>query len=114
MGFPDGKRKMTNVRGIAVSGSSFPAQIWRAFMEDAIAELELPIEGFGKPTLEGEILNEEPSPTPSPSTTVLPSLPATPTPKETKTPGPPPSDEPSPTPTGAPSGGGAEGGGGGG
>ena len=114
MGFPDGKRKMTNVRGIAVSGSSFPAQIWRAFMDDAIAELELPIEGFGKPTLEGEILNEEPSPTPSPSTTVLPSLPATPTPKETKTPGPPPSEEPSPTPTGAPSGGGAEGGGGGG
>ena len=116
MGFPDGKRKMTNVRGIAVSGSSFPAQIWRAFMDDAIAELELPIEGFGKPTSEGEILNEEPSPTPTPSTTVVPSLPATPTPqpKETKTPGPPPSDEPSPSPSGAPSGGGKGGGGGGG
>ncbi|MGH2727003.1 MAG: transglycosylase domain-containing protein, partial [Actinomycetota bacterium] len=35
MGFPDGKRKMKNVRGIAVTGGSFPAQIWKAFMERA-------------------------------------------------------------------------------
>ena len=110
MGYPDGKRKMTNVRGIAVSGSSFPAQIWRAFMDDAIAELELPIEGFGKHTFDGEILNEEPSPTPSPSTTVLPSLPPsaspTPKPKETKTPDPSPSPSPTGQSTGQPPGGG--------
>ena len=114
MGFPDGKRRMTNVRGIAVTGSSFPAQIWRAFMDDAIAELELPSEGFGKPSFDGEILNEEPTPTPtpspSPSTTVVQSLPPAPTqtpkPKETKTPGPEPSGSPSPAPTAQSTGGG--------
>ncbi|MGH2785177.1 MAG: transglycosylase domain-containing protein [Actinomycetota bacterium] len=110
MGFPDGKRKMTNVRGIAVSGGSFPAQIWRAFMEDAIAELELPIEGFGKPSFDGEILNATPTPSPTPSTTLVPSLPPstspTPTPKQTKTPGPDPTGSPSPSPAATSSGGG--------
>ncbi len=109
MGFPDGKRKMKDVRGIAVTGGSFPAQIWRAFMERAVEKM--PVEGFGKPSFEGEVLNESPTPSPSPSPTSSPlqSLPpvptATPTPKETKTPEPP-SPSPSASPSAAPSGGG--------
>jgi membrane peptidoglycan carboxypeptidase len=105
MGFPDGKRKMENVRGIAVTGGSFPAQIWRAFMERAVEDM--PVEGFGKPSFEGEVLNESPTPSPSPSPTTSPvqSLPpvpsVTPKPKETKTPGPP-SPSPSSSPTAAP------------
>ena len=111
MGFPDGKRNMENVRGIAVTGGSFPAQIWRAFMERAVEDL--PIEGFGKPSFEGEVLNESPTPSPSPSpsptATPIQSLPPAPTPKETKTPGPPspsPTSSPTSAPTAAPSGGG--------
>jgi membrane peptidoglycan carboxypeptidase len=110
MGFPDGKRKMENVRGIAVTGGSFPAQIWRAFMEPVVADM--PVQGFGTPTFEGEVLNESPTPSPSPSPTTTPSPKATlppgptttPKPKETKTPGP--SSSPSPSPSPAPSGGG--------
>ena len=107
MGFPDGKRKMENVRGIAVTGGSFPAQIWRAFMEIAVADM--PVEGFGKPTFEGEVLNESPSPSPSPSATPTPtpvaSLPPNPnpSPSSTKSPKPSPSSspsQPSPAPTG--------------
>ena len=102
MGFPDGEHKMENVRGIAVTGGSFPAQIWRAFMEKAVADM--PVESFGKPTFEGEILNESPTPSPSPtpSTTVIPTLPpsTTPKPKPSETP------TPSPSPTGKATGGG--------
>ncbi|MEX2557298.1 MAG: PBP1A family penicillin-binding protein [Actinomycetota bacterium] len=111
MGFPDGKRKMQNVRGIAVTGGSFPAQIWREFMEPVMETM--PVEGFGKPTFEGEILNESPTPSPSPSSTKTPTPVATlppvqtetPKPKETKTPGPP-SPSPTSSPSAAPSGGG--------
>jgi penicillin-binding protein 1A len=96
MGFPDGKRKMENVRGIAVTGGSFPAQIWRAFMEAAVADM--PIEGFGKPTFGGEVLNESPSPSPTPSTTTIP----TPVTSLSPTPSPTPSStKPSPSPSGS-------------
>jgi penicillin-binding protein 1A len=75
MGYPDGsKRTMENVRGIAVVGGSFPADIWKLYMEKAVEGT--PVEGFGKPTFAGEMLNATPSasPSPSPSSTVLPSL----------------------------------------
>jgi len=113
MGYPEGGRTMEHVRGIAVTGGSFPAQIWKAYMEKAVEGT--PVEGFGKPTFAGEVLNASPTPSPSPSPsgpkpTVVPSIvPSTPEPKPspTKT-KPPPS--PSPSPTGAPTGGGQGGG----
>ena len=36
IGYPGGEIPMTNVHGIAVSGPTFPAQIWHLFMETAI------------------------------------------------------------------------------
>ena len=36
IGYPGGEIPMRNVHGISVSGSTFPAQIWRLFMESAI------------------------------------------------------------------------------
>ncbi len=91
MGYPEGKRTMERVRGIAVTGGSFPAQIWKAFMEKAVEGM--PVEGFGKPTFAGEELNASPTPSstpsPTPSTTVVPSLPPSkspePKPSPTKT-----------------------------
>ena len=37
MGYTRGEIPMTNVHGISVSGGSFPAEIWRRFMEPALA-----------------------------------------------------------------------------
>ena len=39
MGYTRGEVPMTNVHGISVSGGSFPAQIWRRFMDPALAGL---------------------------------------------------------------------------
>jgi penicillin-binding protein 1A len=39
MGNPDGEIPMTNVGGITVFGATYPAKIWRAFMESANAPL---------------------------------------------------------------------------
>src|SRR5207302_1631429 len=36
IGYPSGEIPMTNVHGIEVSGPTFPATIWRLFMERAI------------------------------------------------------------------------------
>ncbi|MDH4346218.1 MAG: PBP1A family penicillin-binding protein [Thermoleophilia bacterium] len=36
MGYPGGEIPMESVHGIAVSGGSFPAEIWRSFMEPAL------------------------------------------------------------------------------
>jgi penicillin-binding protein 1A len=100
MGYPEGGR-MERVRGISVTGGSFPAQIWRTFMEKAVEGM--PVEGFGKPTFEGEVLNASPTPTPSPtpSTTVIPSVTPSsvepkPSPTKSKTPTPAPSPSASP------------------
>ena len=38
MGYTRGEIPMTNVHGISVSGGSFPAEIWRRFMEPALAD----------------------------------------------------------------------------
>ncbi len=41
MGYPEGQeRAMTNVRGVRVTGGSFPAQIFRRFMVEALAKIE--------------------------------------------------------------------------
>jgi penicillin-binding protein 1A len=40
VGYPKGEIPMENVHGIPVSGGSFPAQIWRLFMGDAIGHLD--------------------------------------------------------------------------
>ena len=103
MGFPEGGRTMEHVRGIAVTGGSFPAEIWKLYMEKAVEGS--PVEGFGRPTFAGETLNASPSGTPSPSPsgkspTVLPSvvpssLEPNPSPTNTK----PPKPNPSPTST---------------
>jgi penicillin-binding protein 1A len=39
VGYPKGEIPMENVHGISVSGGSFPAQIWRLFMGNAIGHL---------------------------------------------------------------------------
>jgi penicillin-binding protein 1A len=108
MGYPEGGRTMEHVRGIAVTGGSFPAQIWKSYMEKAVEGT--PVQGFGKPTFAGEVLNGSPTPSPSPSPTgssspvptVVPSTAPTspePKPSPTKTkPQPSPSPSPSSTP----------------
>ncbi|MDH4103767.1 MAG: penicillin-binding transpeptidase domain-containing protein, partial [Thermoleophilia bacterium] len=40
LGFTKGEIPMENVHGIAVSGGTFPAEIWRLFMEPALAASE--------------------------------------------------------------------------
>ena len=46
VGYPQGQIPMTNVHGIRVFGGTFPAMIWRIFMEEALA---------GKPPLPFEL-----------------------------------------------------------
>jgi penicillin-binding protein 1A len=109
MGFPEGSKKtMEHVRGIAVTGGSFPARIWKAYMEKAVEGT--PVEPFGKPIFTGETLSPSPSPSPTPSPsstvpTVLPSLTPSnspePSPSSTKDNKP----SPSPSPTGGATGG---------
>ena len=47
MGYTRGEVPMTNVHGISVSGGSFPAEIWRRFMQPALAGL--PARDFPEP-----------------------------------------------------------------
>jgi penicillin-binding protein 1A len=48
MGYTRGEVPMENVHGISVSGGSFPAEIWRRFMDPALARL--PARDFPPPT----------------------------------------------------------------
>jgi len=48
MGYTRGEVPMENVHGISVSGGSFPAEIWRRFMDPALAGL--PARDFPTPT----------------------------------------------------------------
>ncbi len=112
MGYPQGGKRMENVRGAAVVGGSFPAQIWRAFM--SAVHNGKPITDFGKPDLGGAVASSTPSvaPSPSPSATTIPPSSFSPAPslppKKTKPPSPGPSptssqsSSPTPTPTPAP------------
>ena len=47
MGYTRGEIPMRNVHGISVSGGSFPAEIWRRFMEPALAGR--PVRDFAEP-----------------------------------------------------------------
>jgi membrane peptidoglycan carboxypeptidase len=40
VGYPRGKVPMESIHGIPVTGGSYPAQIWRLFMDSAIGQLE--------------------------------------------------------------------------
>ena len=44
IGYPRGEIPMLSVHGIAVSGPTFPAQIWRTFMEPAVRYAPFPTE----------------------------------------------------------------------
>jgi penicillin-binding protein 1A len=98
------------VQGIEVTGGSLPAEMWAAFMSEAVADL--PVAYFPTPIDTGIVLNtpaptpapsptpsESPSPTPTPTETATP----TPTPTETETPSPTPTPTSTPTPTESPS-----------
>src|SRR5262249_29359871 len=47
VGYPGGEIPMQNVHGIAVSGGSFPAEIWKLYMEQALAKT--PVVDFPEP-----------------------------------------------------------------
>jgi penicillin-binding protein 1A len=103
-GYADSFRAMNNVRGIAVVGASFPAKMWRLFMERALANL--PATPFTAPHL----TSPSPTVTATTSTTPSPSAPAStpsstviPLPSTTPSPKPKPSHTPTPTPTPTPS-----------
>jgi penicillin-binding protein 1A len=48
VGYPGGEVPMQNVHGIAVSGGSFPAEIWKQYMEQAVSKL--PVADFPEPS----------------------------------------------------------------
>jgi penicillin-binding protein 1A len=88
------------VAGIDVTGGSFPAEIWAAFMSEAteglaVAAFPIPVD------LPDEILNSPPPPPPSPTPSPSPS--PSPSPKPSPSPTPSPSPRPSPSPPSTPS-----------
>jgi penicillin-binding protein 1A len=90
------------VHGVTVTGGSFPAQIWAAFMSVAVADMD--VLGFPIPIdLPDEVINEAPvvSPKPKPSKTREEEPEPTPTPDDTAQPSPEPTDSggPNPLPT---------------
>jgi 1A family penicillin-binding protein len=96
MGSPTGtENKMTNVGGIRVTGGSYPARIWQAFMGPAMEGLE-PL-GFQQPpeAERGEYLHieGEPDRAPAPRPTTTTSTPAPDTTEDTKPPKPPDDDD---------------------
>jgi penicillin-binding protein 1A len=84
-GYPGKFKLMKDVRGIHVVGGSFPAQMWRLFMQRALADL--PATPFAKPNLTPS------SPSPSVTVTLSPTPTPSPTPKHSTAP------SPSPTPS---------------
>jgi penicillin-binding protein 1A len=83
MGYTRGEVPMTNVHGISVSGGSFPAEIWRRFMEPALADT--PVRDFREPTRPATFTTWERGPT-SLSYDPYYTPPATPEPEEEKEP----------------------------
>ncbi|HEV2686112.1 MAG TPA: transglycosylase domain-containing protein, partial [Actinomycetota bacterium] len=104
-GYADSFRAMNDVRGIAVVGASFPAQMWRLFMTRALADL--PATPFTAPQLTSPSPTitvttsptTTPSPTPSTTRIPVPSTPPKPKPKPSQTPTPTPTPTPSAAPT---------------
>ena len=122
MGYQAGEIPMYNVHGISVAGGTFPAEIWRLFMQDALVNeptrnFLLPLEYPTYKDWHGEwqysggsyvptttTYYSEPAPAPAPAPAPTPAPQAKPAPpathekkKEEKKP-PPPSPTPAPTP----------------
>jgi penicillin-binding protein 1A len=104
MGYQKSQRPMHNVEGVPnVYGGSIPAQIWKDFMTQALANV--PSKDFPTPSFAGYNKKPEgaitpspsPSPSPSPTPTPIPSISIPPPPTPTPTPSISPTPEPSPT-----------------
>jgi penicillin-binding protein 1A len=101
VGYPEGEIPMTNVHGISVAGGTFPATIWRLFMEEAIGstpERDFPearTSPVWRPFTRGQYAGEvlPPPPTTTTTATTRPSKP-----KPAPTPPPPPLAPPPPPP----------------
>lgn len=116
MGFPDGTTTMENVRGIKVTGGSFPARIWKQFM--SVAHEGLPDVAFPSaadqmpsPSTSSPVptaTRSEPPPLPT-GTVPVPTNPESPPPQPSEKPKPKPTESPSPSPSPTDSGGGGTG-----
>ena len=97
VGYPQAEIPMTSVHGISVAGGTFPASIWRRFMEEAIGST--PERDFPEPQTEpewreftrGQYAGEVPTYTPPAAATTT-------TTKKPAQPPPPPPPEPRPIP----------------
>jgi penicillin-binding protein 1A len=93
VGYAEGQISMTNIEGYsAVFGGTIPANIWRDFMEQAMAGRRV-IE-FHEPVFDGYTLGP---PTPVPSPTPSPSPSESPSPEPSESPSPEPSQSPTPS-----------------
>ena len=104
VGFPQAEIPMTNVHGISVAGGTFPATIWRLFMEEAIGPTpvrEFP-EALSSPIWHTFTTGHYAGEAPPPSSYYQP--PAAPTTTDTtgQTPPPPPGRNPPPPPPAQP------------
>jgi penicillin-binding protein 1A len=113
MGYTRGEIPMQSVHGISVSGGSFPAQIWRLFMEPALAAL--PVSNFPAPLDPAEYepwqrgpfaLQYDPTPpeteTETTETEPAPTVPNPPSPPAAPPPATPPPTPPTPPPAPSP------------
>ena len=101
VGFKEGatKKKLRNVHGITVFGGTFPARIWKAFMERAMegvdpGEFVKPAKLGGKRVTSGSAKRKK-TPTPGPSASA-PAVEPTSAPAPPPAPGPPPPAPPAP------------------
>jgi membrane peptidoglycan carboxypeptidase len=60
VGYPKGEIPMLNVHGIAVAGGTFPAQIWRLFMQQAVGRLAA--KQFATPDHVSSVFDLDPGP----------------------------------------------------
>lgn len=98
MGYCSDTELCRPVRGVEVTGGSFPAQIWNSFMTPALASMTAA--DFPVPTVTPtEILNPPPPATPTPSKSPRPSPTAAPTPSFAPTPSPITTFDPKPFPS---------------
>ncbi len=88
---PHGEQMTLTIGGRDVTGGSWPAQVWTAYMTSALKNAK--VVDFPSPVNGGLAVNPSPSPSPTPSVT------ATPSPSRS----PSPSGSPSPTSSGSPS-----------
>ncbi|HVE75840.1 MAG TPA: transglycosylase domain-containing protein [Actinomycetota bacterium] len=113
-GFPPGEDgkipEMTDVRDRRVTGGSFPATIWKEFMQVALEPIKKT--DFEEPKLDGELVGATPTPSPVPSPSPAPSPPPAPpqpppgqggTPPGRQSPSPSPAPSPAPSPSPSPS-----------